>query len=145
MAACLILCSTLAVSQGEQREMTVTLGPETVFPGPVEDLFSLLSGALATGRNGRVGNEFVFWEFTLPDARAVNLFACAERPEVDCRQRRFAVCPGPFDSLAESIIGGQLRSLDCAAVGVLGIGDLRAGCNDNTREESVFAGVLACR
>ena len=48
--------------------------PSTVFSEPVERLVPELEGATATGQNGRVGGELVFWGYKLRDGkRAIDL------------------------------------------------------------------------
>ena len=38
-------------------------GPETVFDRPPAEILPALAGAKATGENGRVGPELVFWGY----------------------------------------------------------------------------------
>ena len=59
-----------------------------------------LAGARATGVNGRVGNEFVFWGYQLDDGEQAWLYACALVDEVDCPQRRTEVCDEGFELLS---------------------------------------------
>ena len=73
--------------------MNVRQGPETVFEPPPAEIFPALEGATATGENGRVGSELVFWGYEQRDGRRVFLFACALAPDLDCATRVPAICP----------------------------------------------------
>jgi hypothetical protein len=55
-----------------------------VFSEPIDTLLPELEGATATGENGRVGPELVFWGYRLGDGRPAFLFACAPREGVNC-------------------------------------------------------------
>jgi hypothetical protein len=124
--------------------MNVRLGPETVFDVPVDELFTELSGAAATGLNGRVGNEFVFWGYRLSNGREGWLYACALVDEVDCPQRRSAVCDGDFDVIAERLYMGSAVRRRCNDVGIAGIGELHPGCIDSDYVAPLSIGVVAC-
>ena len=128
-----------------EREMTVRQGPETVFDVPVGDIFPALSGATATGDNGRVGNEFVFWGYRLTDGGEVWFYACALVAGVDCNERRRAVCDGAGDVLAERADMGRAVDRRCSGIAIVGAGDLRPGCTDVAVESPLAVGLLACR
>ncbi|MGD8808552.1 MAG: hypothetical protein PVG24_03045 [Gammaproteobacteria bacterium] len=142
----LILVALLAVTyvSRAQREMTVRQGPETVFDVPVEQLLPVLSGAVATDVNGRVGSEFVFWGYRLADGTQAWLYACAIIEGVDCLQRRDAVCEGPVEVIAERTESGRAVDRHCRSIAVAGIGELHPGCNDEVYEAALDIGVVAC-
>jgi hypothetical protein len=125
--------------------MGVTAGPDKVFAEPVERIMPLLAGASATGNNGRVGNELVFWEYRLADGGTANLFACANLPDVNCEGRLGRICPGSGRELARAEQNGTIRELNCRAVGVAGVGDLRPGCEDDTQNSDLLVGLMQCR
>ena len=80
--------------------MNVRQGPDTVFDRPPADILPALAGAAATGENGRVGTELVFWGYRQPDGQRVFFFACAQRPGFDCAARVPAICPTSTTVLA---------------------------------------------
>lgn len=125
--------------------MTVTGGPERVFDRPVADLLPELAGATATGENGRVGNELVFWGFRLADNRQANLFACALLENVDCESRLRAVCPAGGRELSRATQRGLIRELDCKAVSIVGTGDLTPNCEDRENTSDLLVGLMECR
>ena len=73
--------------------MKVKQGPETVFDRPPAEILPALAGAKATGENGRVGPELVFWGYEHDDGRRVFFFACAQAARVrlcDARARHLS-------------------------------------------------------
>src|SRR5262245_8212125 len=75
-----------------QRQMGLRHTPDSVFTQPVEQVLPELAGATATGENGRVGGELVFWGYKLRDGRDVFMFACVMSETVDCNARAQAIC-----------------------------------------------------
>lgn len=127
------------------REMTVRQGPDAVFDRPPAEIMPALAGAKATGENGRVGPELVFWGYELPDGRRVFFFACAVRAEFDCATRVPAICPATTTVLATSETSGTMVRRNCRNVAVIGPGDVRPGCEDRTEEAaSMMVGLVSC-
>jgi hypothetical protein len=124
--------------------MNVRQGPDTVFDRPPAEIFPVLEGATATGENGRVGSELVFWGYEQRDGRRVFLFACAVGPEVDCATRVPAICPGAVTVLETRETNGKTVRRSCRTVGVATPGDSRPGCDDRVATASLLAGVVSC-
>jgi hypothetical protein len=141
-----LVCALGATAQEEipQRQMNVRQGPETVFERPPAEIFPVLEGAKATGENGRVGAELVFWGYEQRDGRRVFLFACAAGPDVDCATRVPAICPLPATVLETRETNGKTVRRNCRTVGVVTPGDLRPGCDDRPATASLLAGVVSC-
>ena len=138
----LISCTTeLKVPE---RQMIVTSGPEKVFTSPVTELVPLLENSTATGENGRVGTEFVFWGYQLATGEDVFLYGCAVLDDVNCESRLTRVCAGPETTLFETIQPGQVRYLNCRAIGRVGAGDLLPNCEDRERTSDVKVGLVSC-
>lgn len=140
-------CATLASVAQEaipEREMNVRQGPEAVFDRPPADILPALAGATATGENGRVGNELVFWGYEQRDGRRVFFFACAPRPELDCAARVPAICPAAATVLATSEASGNTVRRNCRTFSVASPGDVRPGCEDRLLNESLAVGVVSC-
>lgn len=132
-------------SVSAQRRMTVTHGPESVFDVSVVQVLPELTGARRTGENGRVGNEFVFWGYRFDDGNAVWLYACALVDDVDCPERRNAVCAAGIEVLAEREYMGNAVHRRCLDVGIAAAGELHPGCSDSSYVAPLSVGVLACR
>ena len=128
-----------------QRTMNVSGGPERVFDEPVDTILSELAGAVATGSNGRVGNQLVFWEFRLQDNSRANFFACSEGEGVDCNRRIRQVCPGGGEELLRKDASGLVRHLDCEAVGIASVGELFPNCTDSEKSEPLLVGLVQCQ
>lgn len=128
-----------------KRELGVSSGPELVFKRPVEEVVPELAGAVATGQNGRVGSELVFWSYKLRDGKDVLFHACAELEGVDCVERSTMICPSgtPLPIFSRSI-PGDVRRLECRAVGQVAVGDIRPNCADFEFENSLLAGLSSC-
>jgi len=135
-----------AAAQGviPARQMNVQQGPESVFDRPPEVVLPSLAGATATGENGRVGSELVFWGFTQSDGRRVFLFACAERPDVACSLRLPAICPAVTTVLEQGEASGNVVRRSCRNVATVGAGDLRPGCDDRVENTSMAVGLVTC-
>jgi len=147
LCAGLLLTSacTTPLEKTPERTMNVSAGPEQVFERPVAEIIPQLSGAAATGVNGRVGNEMVFWGFRLPDNSRVNLFACAMLDDVNCEARLGLICPGGGQELTRVTESGLVRHLNCRAVGFAAVGDLRPNCDDSEKPSDVLVGLMQCR
>ncbi len=128
-----------------QRTMNVSGGPERVFNEPVDTILSELAGAEATGNNGRVGNQLVFWEFRLQDNSRANFFACAQNDSTDCDRRIRQVCPGGGEELLRKDTSGLVRHLDCKAVGIASVGELFPNCTDSEKDEALLVGLVQCQ
>lgn len=140
-----LLCGCDVVERLPKREMTVTSGPDLVFERPVSEILPQLENAIATGLNGRVGNEMVFWGYRLSDGRAANMFACAILDDVDCEARIQAICPlADRFELGRDIVPGNVRRLNCRAIGVVAVGDLLPNCSDNESSMDVLVGLMQC-
>jgi hypothetical protein len=143
----LSLCVVLgAVGQEEtpERQMNVKQGPESVFDRPPADILPALVGATATGENGRVGPELVFWGYEQPDKRRVFFFACALRPEFDCATRVPGICPATTTVLETRETSGTLVRRNCRNVAIAGPGDVRPGCADRAETASLAVGLVTC-
>jgi hypothetical protein len=141
----LSLIGSTAASEEAEREMNLREGPDSVFAVPVEALFPLLEGAEATGRNGRVGGELVFWGYRLSDGRDVALVACAMRSNVDCAAREAKVCPVTGALLARSTAEGLVNRRTCRSISFAAPGDIRPGCIDRDDHEELAVSLLQCR
>lgn len=127
------------------RSMGVSKGPELVFDQPLESVMPALAGATPTGQNGRVGGELVFWSYRLQDGRDVLFHACAELPGVDCAARAQLVCPaGQPTTLHTGSISGEVRELQCRAIGQAAPGDLRPNCLDSEFSSELVLGLVSC-
>jgi len=144
VAALLAAASSRAAEP--ERQTNMRQGPETVFDRPVSELFGELKGATATGDDGRVGNELVFWSYRLADGRSAYLYACAPTEGVDCAQRRLAVCPtGNAATLIRADeVSGKVRNLKCRSMAVAAAGDRRPGCKDSESESNLAIGLVQC-
>jgi hypothetical protein len=105
-----------AISDALKREMTVREGPERVFSQPVSEIEPALQGAKPTGRNGRVGNEFVFWGYRLASGKAAFLYACLPATGVDCTARRALICDRELNVISEHEARGSVQKLDCQPI-----------------------------
>lgn len=124
--------------------MNVRQGPETVFEQAPAEIFSALNGARATGENGRVGRELVFWGYEQTNGRRVFLFACAPRPEFDCAARVPAICPVQTTVLETGEASGKTVQRNCRNVAVASPGDTRPGCDDRLESVSLAVGLVTC-
>jgi hypothetical protein len=127
-----------------ERTLDVTQGPETVFDRPVAEIVPALEGATATGENGRVGNELVFWSYRLADGRPVYLFACARLPDVNCEERIQDVCLTPTTVLDSGETSGKIVRRQCREIAVVAPGDTRPGCIDTIADVSLAVGLVSC-
>jgi hypothetical protein len=134
----------LAQEETPKRQMNVRQGPETVFEQSPAEIFPVLEGATATGENGRVGSELVFWGYEQRDGRRVFLFACAVGPDLDCGARVQAICPATTTVLDTRETSGKAVRRNCRSVAVSRPGDVRPGCEDRLESASLTVGVVSC-
>lgn len=126
------------------RQMNVRQGPETVFDRPPAEILPALAGATATGENGRVGTELVFWGYEQRDGRRVFFFACAQGPNLDCATRVPAICPTTGALLATSEASGTAVRRNCRTFSVSAPGDLHPGCDDRLHDAELAVGLVSC-
>jgi hypothetical protein len=120
-------------------------GPERVFARPVAEIVPLLQGARASGPDGRVGFELVFWGYELATNRQATLVACAVLPDVDCAARLAKVCQsGTPEVLFTAREGGEVRSRSCQAIGIARPGDLTPNCVEIEETQPVELSLLSC-
>lgn len=147
LASVLGACSSLPPPQDDMpaRSMGVTRGPELVFDQPVDAVMPALAGATPTGQNGRVGGELVFWSYRLQDGNDVLLLACAEIAGVDCAARAKLVCPaGTPTTLQTASSSGEVRELQCRAIGQAAPGELRPNCLEDEFSSPLLVGLVSC-
>ena len=139
-------CALGAAAQEQipERQMNVRQGPETVFERPPAEIFPALEGATATGENGRVGSQLVFWGYEQRDGRRVFLFACAPAPDLDCATRLPAICPVTTTVLETREASGKTVQRSCRSVAVTSPGDPRPGCDDRLENASLTVGLVSC-
>jgi hypothetical protein len=145
LLALLVLGACTPIERIPPRTLNVSGGPERVFDRPVAEILPQLEGATATGVNGRVGNELVFWGYQLRDSSSANLFACAQLANVNCEARISAICPGGSQEVTRTEVQGVVSYRDCRAVGIANVGDLSPNCNDRERNDSLLVGLAQCR
>ena len=124
--------------------MDVRQAPEKVFTAPVATLFPELEGATATGENGRVGSELVFWGYQLSDGRKTFLFACAQREDVKCEERMPMICVDSTKVLRTGSATGSIVHRECQPVAVAQPGNARPGCIDRTETALLSIGLVSC-
>lgn len=139
----LVACST--PERLPPRSMGVSAGPDKVFDQSVDAIFPELAGAMPTGNNGRVGYEMVFWEYQLADGSNANLFTCVNQPEFNCEARLDRICPAGGQEMARTLSPGQVRELQCRAVGIVGPGELLPSCTEDENINELLVGLMACR
>jgi hypothetical protein len=142
-----LLCCALAVTGQEdapRREMTVRQGPETVFDRPPAEIIPALAGATATGENGRVGTELVFWGYEQAGGQRVFFFACAKRLDFDCATRVPAICPAATTVLETRDASGTTVRRSCRNVATIAPGDTRPGCIDQPESADLTVGLVSC-
>jgi hypothetical protein len=138
------LLSTTSAQRAEpQRQLNIRQGPESVFDRPVSEIMSELDGATATGQNGRVGNELVFWGYELTDGREVYLFACAKLDDVDCDRRRRSICLQDSRLIRAHEVAGKVRHVNCRALHI-GPGDIKPPCTNSESESILDVGLVQC-
>jgi len=133
-----------ALVAAQERTMDVMQTPEKVFAEPVAALMPELAGATATGENGRIGAELVFWGYRLGDGRAAFLFACAQREDVDCESRVPMICAARTTVLRTGSAAGKVVHRECRPMTVVHPGDTRPGCVDKTENAPLTIGLVSC-
>jgi hypothetical protein len=149
LAAALVLAASSYAQEQErqpepQRQMGVRQAPDTVFAEPVATLVPELAGATATEENGRVGNELVFWGYTLGDGRPVFLYACAPSDLVNCEERVQLICVERTQVLRSASIGGNVTRRVCSGTAIVAPGDIRPGCVQNEQQRDLAVGLVSC-
>lgn len=142
--ALVFIAGVSAAAWAEEREMNVQEGPEAVFSVPVASIFPVLDTAEATGRNGRVGDELVFWGYRLDDGREVELVACVDTADVDCAARERQVCLGGMQSLARTTAEGLVRRRHCSRIATVAPGELHPGCTDRDSNQDLVVSLVQC-
>jgi len=130
--------------QAQERSMNVRQAPDTVFVQPVGTLMPELAGATATGENGRVGGELVFWGYRLGDGRPVYMFACAMLQDVNCEQRIQMICVDHTNVLRTESAGGNIVRRECRSVALLAPGNTSRGCIDTPENAPLTIGLVSC-
>ena len=125
--------------------MNVRQGPESVFAETPGEIFAELGDATATGENGRVGNELVFWGYRLADGSEAYLVACATIEKINCDAREERVCPTGTRVLSRSISPGLVRELNCRSIATAAPGDIRPGCTDRQRTQELAVSLVSCQ
>ena len=125
------------------RRMNVTQGPERVFDRPPAEILPALAGATATGENGRIGTDLVFWGFRYDDGRQVFFFACPREPATDCATRVPSICAAAR-VLETGEASGKVVRRACRQVATAGVGDTRPGCEDRLESTPIDVGLVAC-
>lgn len=139
-------CQSPAVAPLPERREAPVGGPERVFTRTVGEIVPLLQNARATGPNGRVGSELVFWSYQLADNRPAVLVACAVLPGVDCAARLPQVCQsGRPETLFAGQDQGEVRFLNCQEIGIVAPGDLTPNCADTQAVQAVQVTLLSCQ
>lgn len=128
----------------QERYMGVRQMPDAVFSQPVDAIVPELAGASATGENGRVGGELVFWGYTLADGKPVFMFACAMSDVVNCDERVLLICPDHTNVLRSSMADGNVTRRTCTEAAFVGPGDTRPGCIDSERPAGLTVGLVSC-
>jgi len=141
--ALLAMLAITAVGATE-RTMDVKQAPESVFTSPVASLMPELAGATATGENGRVGRELVFWGYTLGNGRQAYLFACVPTADVNCDERVPMICTTRTNVLSMGSANGNVLRRHCRAMTVAQSGDVRPGCVDKLENMPLSIGVVSC-
>ena len=134
----------VASADAQERTMDVTQAPDKVFAEPVATLLPELAGATATGENGRVGAELVFWGYKLGDGRRAFLFACAQREDVNCEERVPMICVDRTSVLRTSSAAGNIVHRECRTIAVVQSSDKRPGCIDRTEAAQLSIGLVSC-
>lgn len=145
MLVALAACQAVSVPKPPERLESPVGGPERVFSRPVTEIVPLLQDARASGPIGRVGNELVFWSYELAGARPAVLTACAVLPDVDCAARAQQVCrSGSSEILFTRREPGEVRYLNCTAIGMVSPGDLTPTCDERDKVQEIDVRLLSC-
>ena len=140
-----ILVAAIAAAAGAQeRKMDVKQPPGAVFAEPVASLLPELAGATATGENGRVGNELVFWGYKLGNGHPAFLFACMPKADVNCDERVPMICLARTNVLTTGSANGNVVRRQCHLLSAAQIGDVRPGCVDKLENVPLSIGLVSC-
>ena len=140
----LLATFAMTVAGAQERSMDVKQAPDAVFTSPVASLLPELAGATATGENGRVGSELVFWGYKLGNGRPAFLFACAPKADVNCEERVPMICTSRTDVLTTGSANGNVVRRQCREMAVTQTGDLHPGCIDNVENVPLSIGLVSC-
>lgn len=140
----LIAMMGITVVGAQERSMDVKQGPDAVFNSPVASLMPELAGATATGENGRVGRELVFWGYKLGDGRPAFLFACAPKADVNCDERVPKICTARTNVLTTGSANGNVVHRRCQELAAAQVGDVRPGCVDKLENVPLSIGLVSC-
>jgi hypothetical protein len=143
-SAALIAIVVATVVGAQERKMDVKQAPDAVFTEPVASLLPELAGATATGQNGRVGNELVFWGYKLGNGRPAFLFACMPKADVNCDERVPMICTARTNVLTTGSANGNIVRRQCRELTVAQIGDVRPGCVDTLENVPLSIGLVSC-
>ncbi len=139
-----LIAALAAIAGAQERKMDVKQPPDAVFSEPVSSLLPQLAGAKATGENGRVGNELVFWGYKLGDGRQAFLFACAPMADVNCDERVPMICLTRANVLTTGAANGNVTHRQCHELASAKPGDVRPGCFDTVENLSLSIGLVSC-
>jgi hypothetical protein len=139
-----LIAAIAAIAGAQERRMDVKQPPDAVFSEPVSSLLPQLAGAKATGENGRVGNELVFWGYKLDDGRRAFLFACAPTADVNCDDRVPMICLARANVLTTGAASGNVTHRQCHQLSSAKVGDVRPGCFDTVESLSLSIGLVSC-
>jgi len=134
----------MTAAGAQERSMDVKQAADSVFTSPVASLLPELAGATATGENGRVGNELVFWGYKLGNGRPAFLFACAPKADVNCDERVPMICTARTNVMTTGSANGNVVRRQCRQFTVAQIGDLRPGCVDHLENVPLSIGLVSC-
>jgi hypothetical protein len=126
------------------RQMNVRQGPESVFDQPVASIIPELQGAKPTEKNGRVGNEFVFWGYKLANGAPADFYACAAVPGVDCVERREKICTTSTKVLSENASMGNVQKLSCRVMCVAAQPGTQPCCTGGDSVADLQVGLVSC-
>ena len=140
----LLAVLAMTVAGAQERSMDVKQAPGAVFDSPVASLLPELAGATATGENGRVGRELVFWGYKLGDGRQTYLFACVPKVDVSCDERVPRICTARTNVLATGSANGNIVRRQCRALAAAQSGDVRPGCIDKLENVPLSIGLVSC-
>ncbi len=139
-----LIAAVAAVAGAQERRMDVKQRPDAVFSEPVSSLLPQLAGATATGENGRIGNELVFWGYKLGDGRRAFLFACAPGGDVNCDERVPMICLARPNVLTTGAANGNVTHRQCREIASTKVGDLHPGCVDTVENVPLSIGLVSC-
>jgi hypothetical protein len=140
----LLAMLAMTVVGAQERSMDVKQAADAVFDSPVASLVPELAGATATGENGRVGRELVFWGYRLGNGRQAFLFACVQKADVNCDERVPRICTARTSVLTTGSANGNVVRRQCGALAAAQSGDVRPGCVDTLESVPLSIGLVSC-